>query len=190
MISRWISQEEGIKRKRGVSVSKIHNSIEAYVDAACLIARDKLHAKILDLGEIKVSATTLKAIGRLAEVFPNRDMASEWSMPPKHQMEFEHARESIVEKERQRRRLATDPDLIIETLTREVGGCGLYYELWLPRMMRAISSHIRKHSVDKAVAAVLWATVDCAADGPTDKDWNEACEMESVALAEIQEAQE
>jgi hypothetical protein len=80
--------------------------------------------------------------------------------------------------------------LIIETLTREVGGCGQYYELWLPRMMRAISSHIRRYSVDKAVAAVLWAIVDCAADGPTDKDWNEACEMESEVWATIREATE
>lgn len=171
-------------------MSKIHNSIEVYVDAACLIARDKLHAKILDLGEIMVSAATLKAIERLAEVFPDRDMASELSMPPKHRMEFERTRKSIVEKEQQRRRLATDPDLIIETLTREVGGCGQYYELWLPRMMRAISSHIRRYSVDKAVAAVLWAIVDCAADGPTDKDWNEACEMESEVWATIREATE
>ncbi|RBL98362.1 hypothetical protein C3R74_13995 [Acidithiobacillus ferridurans] len=171
-------------------MSKIHNSIEVYVDAACLIARDKLHAKILDLGEIMVSAATLKAIERLAAAFPDRDMASELSMPPKHRMEFERTRKSIVEKEQQRRRLATDPDLIIETLTREVGGCGQYYELWLPRMMRAISSHIRRYSVDKAVAAVLWAIVDCAADGPTDKDWNEACEMESEVWATIREATE
>ena len=171
-------------------MSKIHNSIEVYVDAACLIARDKLHAKILDLGEIMVSAATPKAIERLAEVFPDRDMASELSMPPMHRMEFERVRKSIVEKEQQCRRLATDPDLIIETLTREVGGCGQYYELWLPRMMRAISSHIRRYSVDKAVAAVLWAIVDCAADGPTDKDWDEACEMESEVWAEIREAME
>lgn len=169
---------------------KYRNPIEAYTEAACLIARDKLHTKILDLGEIMVSATTLKAIERLAEVFPDRDMASELSMPPMHRMEFEHARKSIVEEEQQRRRLATDPDLIIETLRREVGGCGQYYELWLPRMMRAISSHIRKYSVDKAVAAVLWAVVDCAADGPTDKDWNEACEMESEVWATIREATE
>ncbi|MBU2818367.1 hypothetical protein HF282_12885 [Acidithiobacillus ferrooxidans] len=170
--------------------SKIHNSIEVYADAACLIARAKLHTKIFDLGEIMVSATTLKAIERLAEVFPDRDMASELSMPPMHRMEFERARKSIVEKEQQRRRLATDPDLIIETLRREVGGCGQYYELWLPRMMGAISSHIRKYSVDKAVAAVLWAIVDCAADGPTDKDWNEAYKMESEVWAKIREAQE
>ncbi|MHB8314486.1 MAG: hypothetical protein ACYDCW_02050 [Acidithiobacillus ferrivorans] len=164
-------------------MSKIHNSIEVYTDAACLIARDTLHTKILDLGEIMVSAATLKAIERLAEVFPDRDMASELSMPPPHRMEFERARKYIME-------MATDSDLIIKTLRRDVGGCGLYYELWLPRMMRAIWIHIQKYSVDKSVATVLWAIVDCPADGPTDKDWREAYEMESECWAIIREAQE
>ena len=171
---------------------KYRNPIEAYTEAACLIARSKLYAGIggIPLDKCRVNNDALRAIERLAEVFPDRDMASELSMPPMHRMEFERVRKSIVEKEQQCRRLATDPDLIIETLRREAGGCGQYYELWLPRMMRAISSHIRKYSVDKAVAAVLWAIVDCAADGPTDKDWNEACEMESEVWATIREAME
>jgi hypothetical protein len=57
-------------------------------------------------------------------------------------------------------------------------------------MMRAIWIHIQKYSVDKSVATVLWAIVDCPADGPTDKDWREAYEMESECWAIIREAQE
>ncbi len=111
-------------------------------------------------------------------------------MPAMHRLEYEHAKKSIQENRGQILRLSNDPDAIIERLQREVGGCGQYYELWLPRMMGAIESHIQRYDVDKAVAALLWATVDCGHEGPTEKDWQEAMAMKSEILAEIREATE
>ena len=166
------------------------NPIEVYTDAACLIARDKLRITILDDGECMVSAGTLKAIERLAEMFSDRDMAQEMAMPAMHRIEYEHAKKSVQENRVQILRLSCDPDAIIERLQREVGGCGQYYELWLPRMMGAIESHLQRYDVDKAVAAVLWATVDCGPEGPTEKDWEEAMAMKSEILAVIREATE
>ncbi|PKY11716.1 hypothetical protein B1757_02700 [Acidithiobacillus marinus] len=164
-------------------MNNTRNSIEIYTDAACLIARDKLKMFIFDRDRMDLSATMVMAINRLAEAFPDRDMGAELAMPEAH-------REAHEQYRAQRRRLATDLDLIIDTLNRDVGSCGLYYELWHPRMMQAIAGHIRRYSVDKAVAAALWATVDCPADGPTEQDWKNASEMESDVWETIQEDME
>ena len=173
-------------------IRQIHNRIEAYTEAASLIARSKLYAGIggLSLDKCRVNNDALRAIKRLAAAFPDRDMASELSMPPMHRMEFERARKSMQENQERITRLSSDPDAIIERLQRGVGGCGQYYELWLPRMMGAIESHIQRYDVNKSVAAVLWATVDCGPEGPTEKDWEEAMAMKSEILAVIREATE
>jgi hypothetical protein len=54
----------------------------------------------------------------------------------------------------------------------------------------AISSHISRYHVNDAVVAVLWAKVDCGPEGPTDKDWEEAADMEREVWAETREANE
>ncbi len=171
---------------------KYRNPIEAYTEAACLIARSKLYARIggLPLDACRVSNDTLRAIERLAEAFPDRDMAKDLDMPAMHRIKFDHARSRVLENREQLRHMACDSERIWEKLAREVGGCGQYYELWLPRMMRAISSHISRYHVNDAVAAVLWAKVDCGPEGPTDKDWEEAAGMEREVWAEIREATE
>ena len=129
---------------------KYRNPIEAYTEAACLIARSKLYARIggLPLDACRVSNDTLRAIERLAEAFPDRDMAKDLDMPAMHRIKFDHARSRVLENREQLRHMACDSERIWEKLAREVGGCGQYYELWLPRMMRAISSHISRYHVN------------------------------------------
>lgn len=168
----------------------VHNPIEVYTDAACLIARDKLEILIYGLDEFVVGATTIIAITRLAETFLDRDMAQELLMPPAHRAEYERVRTVLLKKAEQHQRLVTDPEFILDTVTLAVGSCGQYYELWQPRMMQALAHHIRQYSVGKDVAAALWIYLGLPEDGPTDQDWADASDMESDVRETIREDQE
>jgi len=163
-------------------VRKSHNSkIEAYTDAAVRVAQIRVHACIAGVSPddyLDFSRDdSLEIIERLARYYWRRDMSKELNMPGRLAIAFE-----------KRRRIIMDPEKLIKDIESHVGSCGQYYEIWLPRMMRAIESCIRFYDLDEPLRAALWAAVDYPATGPTEKDWEEVSDMESDTWDTIREA--
>ncbi|MBU2840128.1 hypothetical protein HF670_11265 [Acidithiobacillus thiooxidans] len=158
-----------------------NNKIDAYTDAAVRVAQIRVHARIAGVSPEDYLDSrhddSLEIIERLARYYWRRDMANELNMTSRLAIAFEKHRRSI-----------TDPEQLIKNLEKQVGSCGQYYEIWLPRMMGAIEGCIRFYDLDEPLRAALWAAVDYPATGPTEKDWEEVSDMESDAWDAIREA--
>lgn len=158
-----------------------NQKIEAYVDAAVRVAQIRIHASIAGVSPDNyldsMRDDNLQLIERLARYYWRRDMAKELNMPERLATAFEN-----------RRRVIATPEKLIREIESHVGSCGQYYEIWHPRMMKAVERCIALYDLDEPMCAALWRHLDYPATGPTEQDWQAASDMESDTWEEIRKA--
>ncbi len=78
-----------------------------------------------------------------------------------------------------------NPESIFRKLAGEVGSCGQHYEIWEPRMVRAISHYLGTENPAPEMRAALWGKMGYGPDGPSPEDLAEARKQEAEAWEEI-----
>ena len=78
-----------------------------------------------------------------------------------------------------------DPEVIFQGLAKEIGQCGQYYEIWEPRMIKAISRYLDTENPSPQIQAALWGKMGYGPDGPSAEDLAETRKQEAEAWEEI-----
>ena len=83
-----------------------------------------------------------------------------------------------------------NPESIFRKLASEVGPCGQHYEIWEPRMVRAISHYLGTENPAPEMRAALWGKMGYGPDGPSAEDLAETRKQEAEAWEELRRNQE
>ena len=78
-----------------------------------------------------------------------------------------------------------DPEAIFRSLAKEVGQCGQQYEIWEPRMIRAIAQYVHAEKPLPKTRTALWGKMGYGANGPSPEDLAESGKQEAAAWDEI-----
>ena len=78
-----------------------------------------------------------------------------------------------------------DPEAIFRSLAEEIGQCGQHYEIWEPRMIRAISQYVHTANPSPLIRTALWGKMGYGPDGPSVEDLAETRKQEADAWEDI-----